>query len=62
MDGFRRIALAPGEKTAVQFALGPAELSFWSAADEAWVQEKATFDVWAGGDSTATLHTTFRIV
>jgi beta-glucosidase len=62
LKGFRRIALAPGEKTTVQFALGPDELSFWSPAENTWVQEAETFDVWVGGDSTAALHTTLKIV
>jgi beta-glucosidase len=62
LKGFARIALAPGEKKAVRFALGPDELSFWSTAEGTWVQEAETFDVWVGGDSTAALHTTFKIV
>ena len=61
LKGFARIALAPGEKKVVQFALGPDELSFWSSAENTWVQEAETFDVWVGGDSTAALHTTFKI-
>ena len=62
LKGFRRIALAPGEIKTVQFALGPAELSFWSSAEGKWVQEAETFDVWVGGDSTAALSTSFKIV
>ena len=62
LKGFRRIALAPGEIKTVQLALGPDELSFWSPVKTKWVQEAETFDVWVGGDSTATLHTTFKIV
>jgi beta-glucosidase len=62
LKGFCRIALAPGEKQTVQFALGPGELSFWSRAESKWVQEAETFDVWVGGDSMATLHTMFKIV
>ena len=37
LKGFARIALAPGEKKVVQFALGPDELSFWSSAENTWV-------------------------
>jgi beta-glucosidase len=62
LKGFCRIALAPGEKKTVQFALGPGELSFWSPTESKWVQEAETFDVWVGGDSMATLHTMFKIV
>lgn len=62
LKGFRRIALAPGEKKTVQLALSPDELSFWTPMENKWVQERETFDVWVGGDSTATLRTTFKIV
>lgn len=62
LKGFERIALAPGEKKTVRFTLGKSELTYWSSATKGWVQEPATFDVWAGGDSTATLTTTFRVV
>lgn len=62
LKGFVRIALVPGEKKTVQFALGPDELRFWSEAEKAWVQEAETFDLWVGGDSAAALHGTFKIV
>jgi len=62
LKGFERIALAPGEKKAVRFTLGRLELTYWSAAIKDWVQEPATFDVWVGGDSTATLQTKFQII
>lgn len=62
LKGFERIALAPGEKKTVRFALGKAELTYWSSAVKGWVLEPATFDVWAGGDSSATLTTEFRVV
>lgn len=62
LKGFERIALAPGEKRTVPFTLGPSELTYWSTAAKGWVQEPATFDVWAGGDSNATLTTTFRVI
>ena len=62
LKGFERIALAPGEKKTVRFTLGKSELTYWSSAVKGWVQEPATFDVWAGGDSAANLMTTFRVV
>ena len=62
LKGFERVAIAPGEKRTVRFTLGKSELSYWSSAARGWVQEPATFDVWAGGDSTAKLTTTFRVV
>lgn len=62
LKGFERLALAPGEKKTVRFTLGKSELTYWSSAVKGWVQEPATFDVWAGADSAATLTTTFRVV
>ena len=62
LKGFERIALAPGEKKTVRFTLGKSELTYWSSGVKGWVQEPATFDVWTGVDSTATLTTTFRVV
>jgi beta-glucosidase len=62
LKGFERIALAPGEKRTVRFTLGKAELTYWSSAVRSWVLEPTTFDVWTGGDSTATLTTQFQVV
>ena len=62
LKGFERITLAPGEKRTVRFTLGKAELTYWSSAAKAWLQEPAVFDLWAGADSTAQLTTTFRVV
>lgn len=62
LKGFERVTLAAGEKRTVRFALGKSELTYWSSATKGWVQEPAMFDVWVGGDSTATLTTTFRVV
>jgi beta-glucosidase len=57
LKGFRRIALQPGETQTLRFPLGKDELNFWSPQTKAWVVEPGTFDVWAGEDSTASLHT-----
>jgi len=57
LKGFRRIALQPGETQTLKFSLGKDELSFWSPQTKAWGVEPGTFDVWAGEDSTASLHT-----
>ncbi|HZE68894.1 MAG TPA: beta-glucosidase BglX [Pyrinomonadaceae bacterium] len=62
LKGFDRIALAPGETKTIRFKLGPEELRYWSAAARDWVQEAETFDVWVGGDSSASLHSTFRVM
>jgi beta-glucosidase len=61
LKGFRRLALAPGARATVTFALGPEELSFWSGAERKRVQDAAEFDVWVGGDSNAVLHDTFTV-
>jgi beta-glucosidase len=36
-------------------------LTYWSTATKSWVVEPATFDVWVGADSTASLHANFNI-
>jgi beta-glucosidase len=56
LKGFRRVALVPGQTQTLTFQLGPHELSFWSPQTKTWAVEPAQFDVWAGEDSTATLH------
>ena len=61
LKGFERVVLAPGEKKTVRFTLGKTELTYWSSAHKGWIQDPATFDVWVGGDSNATLQTQFQI-
>jgi beta-glucosidase len=56
LKGFRRITLRPGETQTLKFSLGKDELSFWSPQTRAWGVEPGAFDVWAGEDSTASLH------
>ena len=60
LKGFAKIALNAGEKRTLQFPLGKEQLSFWSPLEKKWVFEKELFDVWAGGDSKAGLHVTYR--
>lgn len=62
LKGFRRIHLAPGEQQTVTLTLGPDELGYWSTNQGKWIQEAADFDLWAGGDSTANLHGTLKVV
>ncbi|MGE5124925.1 MAG: beta-glucosidase BglX [Betaproteobacteria bacterium] len=62
LKGFRRITLAPGEKQAVTFSLGPDELRYWSTSQRKWVQDAEAFDVWVGTDSDATLHADLQVV
>jgi len=56
LKGFRRVALKPGETQTLKFSLGKDELSFWSPQTKVWAVEPGAFDVWAGEDSTASLH------
>ncbi len=61
LEGFQRIALKPGETRTLQFPVGRNELQFWSPQQKQWVVEPSEFDVWAGEDSTASLHADFTI-
>jgi len=61
LRAFDRVTLEPGEKKTVRFTVGKDELSFWSPESKAWVEESEEFDVWVGGDSTASLHASFRV-
>ncbi len=62
LKGFQRISLAPGEKKTVQLSLGRNELQYWSGRWKKWIEEAEEFDVWVGGDSTASLHSSFKVV
>ena len=62
LKGFEKVTLAPGEKKTVHFTLGKDELTYWSPSEKKWVVEPAVFDVWAGEDSTATLHGNFEVM
>lgn len=61
LKGFQRVSLRPGETKTLKFTLGKNELEFWSGQTKAWAVEPSTFDVWAGGDSTASLHAEFAV-
>jgi len=61
LKGFERLTLEPGAKSTVHLALGKDELQFWSPPLKRWVVESEQFDVWVGGDSTASLHGDFRL-
>jgi beta-glucosidase len=62
LKGFERLSLAPHQKKTLHFSLGKDELSYWSTAKKDWVEEPATFDVWIGGDSNASLHSRFIVM
>jgi beta-glucosidase len=61
LEGFKRVALKPGEKQTLKFTLGRNELQFWDPQAKKWIVEPSTFDVWAGEDSTAQLHTELTV-
>lgn len=61
LEGFKRIALQPGETKTLRFPLGKDELQFWNPQTKQWAVEPTQFDVWAGEDSTASLHAEFSI-
>lgn len=60
LKGFRKLALAPGEARDVEFTLMPADLAFWRA-DMSFGPEPGDFDVYVGGDSTASLTAGFTL-
>ena len=62
LKGFQRITLAAGETRTLEFPLGPDERRYWNAAVRDWVTDASTFDIWVGGDSTATLSTSLDVV
>jgi beta-glucosidase len=62
LKGFERITLQPGEKKTVTFKLGKDELTYWSTNANAWIQDLASFDLWAGSDSLASLHAEFEVI
>ena len=61
LKGFQRVTLAAGESRTLSFQVGPDERRYWNAAAHDWVTDASTFDIWVGGDSTATLTTTIEI-
>ena len=61
LKGFTRVTLAPGETKHVEFPLGFDELNFYNV-ELKQVVEPTTYDVWVGGSSLATAHTTFQVV
>ena len=61
LKGFSRITLEGGESRTVEFTLGPDQMRYWNAAARDWVIDSATFDAWVGGDSNASLSTSFTV-
>jgi beta-glucosidase len=61
LKGFERVTLQPGETKTVTFELGPDELGYWSTNAGKWIQDAASFDLWVGADSLASLHAEFEV-
>jgi beta-glucosidase len=61
LKGFKRVTLEPGEVREVSLELAAASLSYWSAADRQWGVDAGVYDVWVGGDSTASLAAELRV-
>jgi beta-glucosidase len=62
LEGFERINLKPGETRTLTFPLGKEELQYWNPQTRQWIVEPSDFDVWAGEDSTTTLHAQLTVV
>src|SRR3974390_1394194 len=61
LKGFERITLPANGKKTLHMSLGKEELSYWSTSKKDWVTEPASFDVWVGGDSNASVHAGFVV-
>jgi beta-glucosidase len=61
LKGFRRVRLAPGETTVVEFVVHTDELAFYDRHMRR-VTEPGKFHVWIGGDSDTQLRADFRVV
>jgi beta-glucosidase len=61
LKGFQRVTLAAGEKKTLHFSLGKDELGFWNPQTKNWGVEDSAFDIWAGDDSTAKLHSELEV-
>jgi beta-glucosidase len=61
LKGFARVTLEPGETRTITFSLRAEDLRYWSAATRDWVQDETIIDVFAGGDSTASLSASFEV-
>jgi beta-glucosidase len=61
LKGFQRLAIGAHSKRTVRFTLSKEDLTYWSSATQSRIQDTSAFDVWAGSDSTATLHAGFTV-
>ena len=61
LKGFSKVFLKKGEQREVTFTVAPSDLAFWRA-DLTFGPEPGKFEVFVGGDSDATLKSTFELV
>jgi beta-glucosidase len=61
LKGFQRVHLEPGQTLTLHFTLRPDELRYWSNVTRGWVLDESAFDVWVGGNSVATLASSFEV-
>jgi beta-glucosidase len=61
LKGFERVTIPAGEERRLSFAVGPEQRRYWNAEARGFVLDPAVFDVWVGGDSTASLAATFLV-
>lgn len=60
LKNFARVMLKAGESKEITFTLKPDALKFYNI-DNKYVSESGDFNVWVGGNSDATLQTTFEL-
>jgi beta-glucosidase len=51
LKGFRKVQLAPGEHTTVQFELSSSAFAYWSSAIRNWLVEPGDFEILVGSSS-----------
>jgi len=61
LKGFERVHLRPGERKTITFTLQPGDLSYWSSVTRDWVNDASQFDIWVGGNSDASLASSFEV-
>jgi beta-glucosidase len=61
LKAFRRVTLAPGETRVLHFEIPASARRYWSSTEGTYVLDESAFDVWVGGDSSATLHAEFTV-
>lgn len=51
LKGFKKVMIAPGESTKVDFPLDDRSTAIWDVESHGWKPVKGTFDVWVGTSS-----------